>query len=318
MGAIGQNNFLQRTVAPALAALALLAGGVAADAQYRADVVTDGPEVAGTNPDIVARPNSQLPLDDARFTRSDGVKVNLKDVFRPGKPVILSLVYFSCPMLCGLNQEALKNAVLQGPRSLRLGVDYDIVIVSIDPDDTPATATEKRNNYLKLMDRPATQEGFTYLTGTDDNIKLLADAVGFGYRRNWGLVPGDASGKFAHSTGIFICTPYGHLSQTIKNLDYTGDELHAALLTAADNKIGTGILEEFALPCGAMRLNPLTGHYEHNPWFWAGTAGGAASVGFMAIFLGVLWHGESKRKKLHLDDPPPAPPQAGEPDQSVI
>src|SRR5271156_1169267 len=102
MRAIGQNNFLQRTVAPALAALALLAGGVVADAQYRADIVTEGPEVAGTNPDIVARPNAQLPLDDARFIRSDGVKVKLKDVFRTGKPVILSLVYFSCPMLCGL------------------------------------------------------------------------------------------------------------------------------------------------------------------------------------------------------------------------
>ena len=78
---------------------------------------------------------------------------------------------FSCPQLCGMNQEALVSAVKSGPRSLRLGQDYDILVVSIDPDDTPAAAAAKRENYLKMMSRPVSQEGFTYLTGTDENIR---------------------------------------------------------------------------------------------------------------------------------------------------
>src|SRR5262249_35560412 len=157
-----------------------------------------------------------------------------------GKPVIVSMVYFSCPMLCGLNQDSLVEAIRQGPRSLHLGQDYDVVVVSIDPDDTPATSAGKRTTYLDKLGRSATQAGFTYLTGAEESIKKLADAVGFGYRRNY---EGD---KFLHVMGIFVCMLYGRLSQTIKGLEYTSDELHSSLLLAVDNKIGSGFLEKIA------------------------------------------------------------------------
>jgi protein SCO1/2 len=290
MGVAMRHNLVRSLVA----GLALTLGVVpAAHAQYRADHIPAGPPVAVSNPTITPKPNAQLPLDDTEFTTSQGKKVKLGDLFNHGnKPVIVSMVYLSCPMLCGLNQDALINSVRQGPRSLRLGKDYDVVVVSIDPDDTQEAAETKRTNYLARLNLPPTQEGFTYLTGVEPNMKKLGDAIGFDYRRN--DQPGD---KFLHSLGIFVCTPYGRLSKTIVNTDYTPDELHAALLTAAEGKIGSGMLEQIALPCGAMRLNPLTGNYEHNPWFWAGTAGGAASVAFMAIFLTVMWRGELKRKR---------------------
>ena len=147
-----------------------------------------------------------------------------------------------------------------------------------------------------MMDRPESQPGFTYLTGSLENIQALADAVGYGYHRNPNDKNADpATGKFAHSAGIFVCTPYGRLSQTIQGIDFPTDQLHFALVQAADGKIGSGFLEQVELPCGAMRLGP--NGYEVNPWFWAGTAGGGASILFTAVFLGLMWRGEFKKRK---------------------
>ena len=263
-------------------------------AQYRTDTLQLGTEIAAPNPQIVERPNAVIPAD-LEFTRSDGKTIKLAELFDQKKPVILDLVYFSFPSLCGYSQTTLADAIRSGPRSLELGKDYTIVIVSIDPDDTPAAAAAKRTVYLNMTGRPESQPGFTYLTGSQENIEALADTVGFGFRRNFNVAPEDAAGKFAHSSGIFVLTPGGRLSQTIQGINYPVDTLHFALLQASSGKIGSGFLETIALPCGAMRLNPNTGHYEHNPWFWAGTAGGGASLAFMTIFLAFMWRGEWKR-----------------------
>jgi len=295
MGA-AMKNILRRNIATCVAGVVLFAGGLLARAQYREDHIPAGPPMSIPNPGITEKPDAALPLD-MTFTQHDGTKVRLGDLFNHKKPVVLSLVYFSCPSLCNFSQGDLANAVLQGPRSLRLGADYDIVVVSIDPDDTPELATAKRTNYLGLMDRKPSQTGFTYLTGSEPNIRKLADTVGFGYRQNIGDAANDGAGKFAHSSGIFVCTPDGRLSQTILGINYDPDKLHNALLTASSGKIGSGFLETVALPCGAMRFNPNTGRYESNPWFWAGTATGGASIMFMAIFMTVMWRGEWKKKK---------------------
>lgn len=276
----------------------LSAGALVAHAQYRADHVPDGPPVAVANPEIVEKSNATIP-QDLEFTRSDGKVVKLGELFNHNRPVILSLVYFTCPNLCGYAQDDLVNAVRSGPRSLVVGKDYDIVVVSIDSDDTPAAAAAKRQKYIALMGRPDAEKGVTYLTGTRENIRQLANVVGFGYRENFGIKEGDPMGKFAHSAGVFVCTPYGRLSQTIRGLNWPTDKLHYALLNAADGKIGSGFLETVGLACGAVRLGPHG--YEHNPWFWAGTAGGGATVLFMAIFLGIMWRGEWRKR--HPDAP---------------
>jgi protein SCO1 len=282
-----------------LRALALIAGlGVGAamaKAQYRADHIPDGPPVAVANPEIVEKSNAIIP-QELEFTRSDGKKVKLGELFNHNRPVILSLVYFSCPNLCGYAQDDLVNAVRSGPRSLVIGKDYDIVVVSIDPDDTPAAAAAKRQKYVALMGKPQAEQGVTYLTGTRENIRQLADTVGFGFRENFGVKADDPAGKFAHSAGVFVCTPYGRLSQTIRGLNWPTDKLHYALLQASDGKIGSGFLETVGLACGAVRLGPHG--YEHNPWFWAGTAGAGGTIVFMAIFLGLMWRGEWKRKTI--------------------
>lgn len=299
-------SIFTRLLAPALAAAALLAAPAAAPAQYRADRVYSAPIMTNLpNPTIVPQPNAQVP-EDLTFIDSTGKKIRLGEFLhqkgaKADKPVILTLVYFSCPSLCGIGQEALAATLQQGPFSLRVGDDYDVLVVSIDPDDTTEMAATKRKNYLARAARPESQKGFTYLTGNADAIKHLADTVGFGYFRN----PPESADKFAHALGLFVLTPGGRVSRTIVNADYTPAEVHDALLEASSYKIGTGFLERIALPCGAMRLNPKTGMYEHNPWFYAGTAGGIASVGFMALFLGLLWRGELKKKR----QLPPLPTQ---------
>src|SRR5262249_49796069 len=157
------------------------------------------------------------------FTDSTGKTAPLSSLFNHNRPVIVSMVYFNCPSLCGLTQDSLVGAVRQGPRGLQLGKDYDMIVVSIDPDDKPAAAAVKRKNYLAKVPLPESQPGFTYLTGSEASIQLLADTVGFGFRRQF---EGD---KFLHSSGIFVCTPEGRISQTLIGINYEPDQLHNAL-----------------------------------------------------------------------------------------
>jgi protein SCO1/2 len=275
-------------------------GGGVARAQYRMDVLPEGAGQDVSIPKVVEKPNAALPLND-EFVRSDGTTVKLGSLFNHGRPVILSLVYFSCPNLCGYTQDALVDAVKDGPRNLSLGRDYDIVVVSIDSDDTPAEAAVKRGHYVDLMNRKPSEPGVTYLTGTEANIKDLADTVGFGFRRNF---HGD---KYLHATGIFICTPNGHLSQTILGLDYPPDTLHHALAEASNGRIGSGLLM-LELCCGALRFNSKTGIYETNPYFWAGTATGIVTIFMLGAFLIYLWRISPKRKVLADGSPiPPTP-----------
>jgi protein SCO1/2 len=276
------------------AALACFAVAAPARAQYRMDQLPEGTGQDVSIPKVVEKPNAALPLN-ATFTESDGSVIQLGSLFNHDRPVILSLVYFSCPNLCGFTQDALVDAVKDGPRGLSLGKDYDIVVVSIDSDDTPAAAAVKRGHYVDLMNRKPSEPGVVYLTGSEANVKELADAVGFGYRRNFS---GD---KYLHATGIFICTPDGHLSQTILGLDYPPDTLHHSLVEASSGHIGSGLLM-LELCCGAMRFNAKTGMYENNPYFWAGTATGMLTlVGFGAFML-YLWRTSPKRK---IAQPPP-------------
>ena len=293
---------ISRTVRGAAAAVTLtvtLAG--AAWGQYRMDRTEAGPPVAVPNPVIVERGNAQVPVD-LEFTRWDGRKVKLGELFGHGRPVVLSLVYFSCPTLCNQTQDDLINAIRSGPRSLKVGKDYDVVVVSIDPDDTPALAAAKRARYLTLADRKDDEPGLVYLTGTERNIRELADAVGFGYRRNFGVAADDSAGKFAHSAGVFVCTAGGRLSQTVLGIGWPSDKLHFALVQAADGKIGTGFLETISLPCGAVRMGAHG--YESNPWFWAGTGTAGATIVATMAFLGVMWRGEWKKRGRAAGAPP--------------
>jgi protein SCO1/2 len=280
-------------VACVLAAAASLLPSTRVHAQYRPDFpIVEGTPTAVENKAIVEKPNAQIPLD-LTFTRSDGTPVKLGDAFKQDKPVILSLVYFSCPNLCGFTQESLLEFVRTSPHGITLGKDYDILVVSIDHEDTSKDAALKRKNYLAKVPLPETQSGFTYLTGSKENIRKLADTVGFPFHFN---PPNTDSDKIAHASGIFVCTPEGRLSQTILGVQYEPELLHFRLREASGGKIG-GTLLGAALSCGAMWFNPNTGKYEHNPYFWAGTGTAILSILFVGTFLTFMWKGEKDRSK---------------------
>ncbi len=284
-------NIFPKFTVVCLVAASLLCAALPARAQYSlGNYGPGGGEGANAAPNLAVikeKTNAQLPLD-LPFTTSDGRSVKLGDLF-DGKPVILSLVYFSCPKLCDLTQEGLVNGIADGPRNLKLGEDYNVIVVSIDPEESLKAAASKRKNYLARIDKPESQKGFTYLTGSDDATRTLAATVGFGYIRNK-----DSADKFSHSTGIFICTPSGKLSQTILGVSFEPDTLHFRLREAAGGRLGSGMLS-VALTCGAMTYDPATGTYSHNKYFWAGTATGLLTLLALGTFLFVMWRGEYRK-----------------------
>ena len=271
-----------------LAAL-LLGVTLRAPAQYALGNYGPGVAAPANLAIITNKPNAQLPLD-LSFTNSDGKQVALRELFN-NKPVILTMVYFSCPRLCDYTQAGLANAILDGPRDLKLGKDYNVIVVSIDPDEKPGAAAEKRKTYLGKIDKPDSQGGFYYLTGTDSAVHELASTIGFGYQKNK-----EGEEKFSHSAGIFVCTAGGRLSQTIQGIAFEPDVVHYRLVQAAEGRISTGLLG-VGLSCGAMHFNEKTGLYETNRWFWVGTGGALVTMIVVGSFLATLWRGEFKKAR---------------------
>jgi protein SCO1 len=184
---------------------------------------------------IQQRLGQQLPLD-ASFRDETGKPVKLGDYF--GKvPVILSLVYYQCQILCMEDLNGLVGALEMV--NLTPGKDFQVVIVSIDPAETPAIAASKKALYVKRYGRPNTANGWHFLTGEQPSIKALAEAVGFGYVR----LPGPASRPpmFAHASSIEVVTTEGKMAQYYLGVEYAPRDLQLGLVEASHNKIGSPV-----------------------------------------------------------------------------
>jgi protein SCO1 len=179
--------------------------------------------------------NQQLPLD-ASFVDDTGKTVKLGDYF--GKhPAILSLVYYNCPMLCSEELDGLTSALEMV--KLTPGKDFDVVIISIDPSETPEIAAAKKAFYVKRYGRPETASGWHFLTGQRPAIDAVTNAVGFGYVK----VPGP-DGKltqFAHASSIEIVTTDGKLAQYYLGVEYSPKDVLLGLIDASGNKIGSPV-----------------------------------------------------------------------------
>jgi protein SCO1/2 len=192
--------------------------------------------------------DAQVPADLA-FTDDTGRSVKLGDYFGH-KPLILNLVYYNCPMLCG---EAL--AGLTG--SMRLvkfdvGNEYEVVTVSFNPNETPAIAAEKKKDYLKRYGRPNAAAGWHFLTGPADSINALTKAVGFQYQYDAKL------NQYAHATAIMVLTPQGHISRYFYGVDFPPKDLRMGLVEASQGKIGNAV-DQILLYC--YHYDPATGKY---------------------------------------------------------
>ncbi len=197
---------------------------------------------------ITQRMNQQVPAD-LSFRDETGKTVRLGDYFGK-KPIVLSLVYFNCPFMCTevLNGEL---RALQG-NSLKLGEDYAAVTVSFDPKDGPPQAALKNRIYTGLYGRPFASGGWHFLTGSQDSIQALTDAVGFGYAYD------PPSGQFAHATAIMILTPEGRVSRYFYGVQYPSRDVRLGLVEASEGRIGSPT-DAALLFC--YHYDPLTGKY---------------------------------------------------------
>ena len=239
---------------------ASLLAGVVAAAQPPSAFARDGSKPAAQaavddlkNVGIDQRLDQELPLD-LQFKDEAGKTVKLGDYFHSGRPVILNLVYYTCPMLCGEELAGMSSAL--GVLKFTPGNEYEVVTVSFNPDDTPETATAKKKIYIDRMNERLEKKtdgaGWHFLTGQQEEIKQLADAVGFHYKRD------AATGQFIHSAAIMIVTPQGKLAQYYYGVEYSPKDLRLGLIEASRNKIGN-LVDQVTLYC--YHYDPQNGRY---------------------------------------------------------
>ena len=200
------------------------------------------------NVGIEQRLDAQVP-GDLPFVDDTGRPVKLGDYFGK-KPLILNLVYYNCPMLCG---EAL--AGLTGSMKMikfDAGNEFDVLTVSFNPQETPQLAAEKKRDYLKRYGRPSAAAGWHFLTGQADSINALTKAVGFQYQYD------AAKNQYAHSTAIMVLTPQGRISRYFYGVDFPPKDLRMGLVEASQGKIGNAV-DQVLLYC--YHYDPATGKY---------------------------------------------------------
>src|SRR5271168_2068428 len=186
---------------------------------------------------IDQRLGQQLPLDTP-FRDETGKAVRMGDYFGK-RPAILSLVYYNCPMLCSEELDGLVGALQMV--KFTPGKDFDIIVVSIDPSETPELAAKKKTFYLKRYGHPETANGWHFLTGRQPAINALANATGFGYVRVPG--PDGKMSQFAQASAIELVTPDGKLSQYYLGVEYSPKDIRLGLVEASDHKIGSPVDE---------------------------------------------------------------------------
>ena len=195
--------------------------------------------------------NEQLPLD-LTLTDESGKSVKLGDYFGK-RPVVLSLVYYQCPMLC--------NQILNGMvtafkvMNFKPGEEFEVVTISFDPRENATLAAAKKNtyvNYLPEARRAGATAGWHFLTADEASIKRITEAVGFRY--HWDA----ATNQFAHASAIYVATPEGKLARYFYGIEYAPRDLRLGLIEAADNKIGTPV-DQLLLYC--YHYDPATGKY---------------------------------------------------------
>jgi protein SCO1/2 len=232
-------------------AFCLLAG--TARAQYAQPPV--GPVPTGNSTevlkkvDIEQKLDSQIPLG-LKFRDEAGREVALGDYFKSGKPVVLTLVYYECPMLC--------NQVLNGEvgafqaLSFTPGKEFEAVTVSFDERERPELAARKKETYLRRYRREGSDAGWHFLTGDKASIDALAQSVGFHF------VWDEQSQQFAHASALMVATPGGRLSHYFYGIEYSPKDLRLALVEASAGKIGSPV-DSLILYC--YHYDPAAGRF---------------------------------------------------------
>jgi protein SCO1/2 len=261
-------------------ALALLALPSVVAAQF-----PDPSQGIGVRPELLKdvgvdqKLNESIPLG-LTFRDEHGKTVQLSQYFVSGKPVILSLVYYSCPMLCTQVLNGMDRSMEQIP--LTIGKDFNVVTVSIDPTEKPILAEAKQALYTGMYGRRGAADGWHFLVGEDSQIKQLANAVGFRYAYD------PDSHQYAHASVIMVLTPEGKISLYFYGISYPDRDLRLGLVEASEGKIGSPV-DAILLYC--YHYDPHTGKYGLliNRII---VAAGLLTVALMTISIFILARGE--------------------------
>jgi protein SCO1 len=224
------------------------------------------------------RLGNALPLD-APFVDETGAPVRLGHYFGK-RPVVLSLVYFDCPMLCTISLNGLSSAL--DILSFEPGREFELVSISFEPKEGPAQAAAKKKVQLARYKRPSAAGAWHFLTGPQESIDRVTKAVGFRYA--W-----DAETKqYAHPAGTVIATADGRVSRYLFGIEYAPKDLRLALVESGDGKVG-GLVDQALLFC--YQYNPHTGRYSSAI---IGVIQVAAALTILALggFIFVMWRRE--------------------------
>lgn len=194
--------------------------------------------------------NAQIP-PDLNFLDEHGQPVQLRQYFGE-KPVIITMVYYTCPMLCSEVLAGL-TAALNGMREFDVGREFNVVTVSFDPRDTPQAALETKERYVKRYRRAGSDQGWHFLVGKKDQIDALAQALGFRYAWDPEMQ------QYAHGSSIMLLTPDGHIAQYRFGIEYAPRELRLGLIEASRGKIGSVVDKLLLLYC--YHYDPRQGKY---------------------------------------------------------
>jgi protein SCO1 len=234
--------------------------------------------------DVLERLGDAVPAE-GRFIDSEGRPFQLADVLHQGKPVILTLVYYRCPALCSLVLSGLTRSLRDV--GLKLGDDYRVVTLSIDPTETSQMAAESKRGHLQALGVDPLSAGWTFGTGNEAEIKALAQAVGFQYTFD------ASSQQYAHAAAIFVLSPDGRISRYLYGIDFPARDVRMALVEASKGKVGTAV-DRGLLTC--FKYSSATRRFE--PYVLGFIRIGASLVAVaLATLLAVLWKQELKMRK---------------------
>jgi protein SCO1/2 len=227
---------------------------------------------------------NQLPLNTV-LKNEDGQDVKLGEYFKSGKPVVLVFAYYECPMLCTQVLNGITGS-LKGI-NLNAGKDFDVVAISFDPRDNerPDLAKNKKANYVEHYNRPGTEGGWHFLTGSEESIRAVTDAAG--YKFKWD----DKTQQFAHAAGVMIVTPEGKMSRYFYGIDYAPKDIKFGIMESAQDKVGTPA-EQLLLYC--YHYDPATGTYGFAILRLTRVAGIATLLGMGAMAF-VFWKRNKKK-----------------------
>ena len=239
--------------------------------------------------DVKEKLEAQIPLG-LHFTNQDGQSLTLREYFAGDRPVIVTLNYTDCPMLCSLMLNGVTKALKQ--LDWTAGGEFRIVTLSINPKDTPSKLKSMQMRYLNKYGRPEAKQGWHFLHGSQKNVEAVANAMGMSYGYN------EKRDEWVHPAAFIVATPDGRVARYLYGLEYHPKTLRLSLVEASQGKVGSA-MDRLILYCF---------HYDASEGRYAPVArnimrlGGGLAVLLLGGFLSLLWFRESQKRRLRLQD----------------